>query len=87
MGLFGDFFKNDFDRWLEKASYDDLSTAYEKERQQWASNGYNNGTGERSDKMRLLNDEMNRRDAEEWENNPNRDPNFHWTDANRWEKD
>lgn len=51
--------------------------------------GYNGGTGEKTAKMNRLNDEINKRVAKEWENAPrrNRDPNFRWTDANRWDKD
>ena len=39
--------------------------------------------------MNRLNEEINKRVEEEWENNPerNRDPNYRWTDANRWDKD
>ena len=37
----------------------------------------------------FLNKEISKRVAEEWENDPrrNKDPNFRWTDANRWDKD
>lgn len=39
--------------------------------------------------MKRLNSEINKRAAEEWENDPrrNKDPNFRWADANRWDKD
>jgi hypothetical protein len=39
--------------------------------------------------MNRLNEEINKRVAEEWGNDPrrNKDPNFRWTDANRWDKD
>ena len=81
--------KSVFEQWVESASHEELSDAYEAERQQWMKTGYNNGTGERNEKMKRLNDEINKRVAKEWENDPrrSRDPNFHWTDANRWDKD
>lgn len=39
--------------------------------------------------MKRLNFEINKRVAEEWKNDPrrNKNPNFRWTDANRWDKD
>ena len=51
--------------------------------------GFNNGTGEKTPRMNRPNDEISKRVAEECENNPNRnrDPNYRWTDANRWDKD
>lgn len=81
--------EDEFENWINNASHDELSDAYEFERQEWIKNGYNNGTGEKTQKMNRLNDEINKRVAEEWENNPhrNRDPNFRWTDANRWDND
>lgn len=81
--------EDEFENWINNASHDELSEAYEFERQEWIKNGYNNGTGEKTQKMNRLNDEINKRVAEEWENNPHRhrDPNFRWTDANRWDKD
>lgn len=89
MGLFGNLFKSEFEKRVEGASHEELSDAYEAERQQWIRDGYNGGTGEKTAKMKRLNDEINKRVAEEWENDPrrNRDPNFRWTDANRWDKD
>lgn len=89
MGLFERLFRSEFEKWVEGASQEELSDAYEEERQQWIRDGYNGGTGEKTAKMKRLNDEINKRVAEEWENNPrrNRDPNFRWTDANRWDKD
>ena len=70
MGLFGNLFKSEFEKWVEGASHEELSEAYEEERQKWIREGY-----------KLV--------AEEWENDPrrNKDPNFRWTDANRWDKD
>ena len=48
-----------------------------------------NGKFEKTPKMNRLNKEISKRVAEEWENDPrrNKDPNFRWTDANRWDKD
>lgn len=39
--------------------------------------------------MKILNEAIGRRYDEKWENDPRRntDPNFHWTDANRWDND
>ncbi len=81
--------EDEFENWVNNASHDELSEAYEFERQEWIKNGYNNGTGEKTPRMNRLNDEISKRVAEEWENNPNRnrDPNYRWTDANRWDKD
>lgn len=86
-----------FDRWnnsdyydylaegerLSKLSKDELCDEYEQLRQEWAAQG----GGDRTPEMERINDEINKRVAEEWMNNPNRNPDFHWTDANRWEKD
>ena len=81
--------EDEFENWVNNASHDELSEAYEFERQEWIKNGYNNGTGEKAPRMNRLNDEISKRVAEEWENNPNRnrDPNYRRTDANRWDKD
>ena len=89
MELFGKSFKSEFEKWLENASHEELSEAYEEERQQWIKDGFNGGTGEKTDKMNRLNDEINKRVAEEWENDPrrNKGPNYRWTDTNRWDKD
>ncbi|SFQ35807.1 hypothetical protein SAMN02910358_01739 [Lachnospiraceae bacterium XBB1006] len=86
MGWFENLFKSDFEKWVEKAPIKDLENAYEAERQKWIKNGFN-GNGERTPKMERLNEEINKRSAEEWENDPkrNKDPNFRWTDANRWD--
>mgnify|MGYP004632346841 CR=1 FL=1 len=88
MGLFGDLFKSEFEKWVEGASYEELSDAYEEERQKWIREGYNGGTGEKTAEMKRLDSEISKRAAEEWENDPrrNKDPNFRWTDANRWEE-
>lgn len=89
MGLLGDLFKSTEEKWMEGASHDELSDAYEAERQQWIKDGYNNGTGEKTNKMNRISEEISKRVEKEWENDPrrNKDPNFRWTDANRWDKD
>lgn len=86
MGFFGNLFKSEFEKWVEGASHEELSDAYEEERQDWIKNGFNGGTGEKTPKMNRLNKAISKRVAEEWENDPrrNKDPNFRWTDANRW---
>lgn len=89
MGFFSSLFKSAFETWLESASDDELSEEYEKRRQKWIKDGFNGGTGEKTPEMKRIDREMSRRSAEKWENDPrrNRDPNFRWTDANRWDKD
>lgn len=79
---------DEFQDWLQSASDDELSDAYEQRRQQWAKDGYG-GDGEKTPEMKQIDREMSRRAAEKWENDPrrNRDPNFRWTDANRWDRD
>lgn len=82
-------FKSEFDKWAESASHKELSDAYEEERQQWMKEGFCGGTGRKTPKMNKLNDEISKRVAQERETDPyrNTDPNFRWTDANRWNKD
>lgn len=88
MGFFSDLFKTAFDKWLETASYEELADNYEERRQQWVKDGFG-GNGERTPEMKRIDREMSRRTAEKWEKDPRRnpDPNFRWTDANRWDKD
>lgn len=88
MGFFSDLFKTGFDKWLETASYEELADNYEERRQQWMKDGFG-GNGERTPEMKRIDREMSRRTAEKWEKDPRRntDPNFRWTDANRWDKD
>lgn len=89
MSFFGNIFKSEFEKWVEGASHEELSDAYEEERQKWIREGYNGETGEKTSKMNRLNDEISKRVADEWENDSrrNKEPNFRWTDANRWNKD
>ena len=79
---------DEFQDWLQSASDDELSDGYEQRRQQWAKDGYG-GDGEKTPEMKQIDREISRRAAEKWENDPrrNRDPNFRWTDASRWDKD
>lgn len=88
MGFFSNLFKTAFDKWLETASYEELADNYEERRQQWMKDGFG-GNGERTPEMKRIDREMSRRTAEKWEKDPRRntDPNFRWTDANRWDKD
>lgn len=80
--------KDEFGEWIENASDEELSDGYEERRQEWARTGFG-GNGEKTSEMERINSEMNRRAAEKWENNPNRntDPYFRWTDENRWDRD
>lgn len=89
MGFFGNLFKSGFEKWVEGASHEELSDAYEAERQDWIKHGFNGGTGEKTPKMKRLDKKISKRVAEAWENDPrrNKDPNLRWTDANRWDKD
>ena len=80
--------KNSLDSWLTSASDEELSTAYETRRKEWASTGFG-GDGEKTPEMKKIDKEMSRRSAEKWKSDPrrNKDPNYRWTDANRWDKD
>lgn len=77
---------NNFDDWLKSASDDELADKYEYLRQQWTKDGYG-GSGEKTPEMKLIDREMSNRAAEKWESDPrrNRDPNYRWTDENRWD--
>ncbi len=89
MGLFDKLINNiRFDNFVITASDEELANEYEKVRQDWIKNGFNDD-GSNTEKMNKLNNEMSRRAAEKWEKDPNRntDPNFRWTDANRWDRD
>lgn len=67
---------------------DQLRELYEKRRIEWINNGFN-GTGDITYEMRKISEEMNLRAGERAKNDPNRNttPNYHRSDANRWEKD
>jgi len=86
MGLLGklfgnneDNFEGEFENWAAKASKEELSEALEQNRQKWLK------TGDYGPTEDILVREMGNRLKEEWENDPNRDPNYRWTDKNRWE--
>ena len=80
--------KNGIDRWISTATDKELKDGYEKRRLEWMKNGFG-GNGEITPAMKKISAEITKREAEKWKNNPkrNNNPNFHWTDANRWEKD
>lgn len=88
MGFFSNLFKNPIEKWIENASYDELADGYETRRKDWVKNGFG-GNGEKTLEMKQIEQAMNKRAEEKWKNDPsrNRDPNFRWTDANRWDKD
>lgn len=65
MGWFGNLFKSEFEKWVEGASHEELSNAYEIERQDCIKNGFSGDTGEKTPKMNRLNKEISKRVAEE----------------------
>lgn len=79
---------DEFGDWLEAASDDELSDSREERRQEWIRTGFG-GNGEKTPEMERIDREISRRSAEKWEKDPRRntDPNYRWTDANRWDKD
>jgi len=87
MGFLGNLFKSSFENWLENASDEDLADGYEERRQDWMKTGFG-GNGEKTPEMKRIDAEMNKRTAKKWEKDPrrNKDPNYRWTDANRWDK-
>ena len=87
MGLFGRK-KKGIDEWLSSATYQELADEYEKRRLHWSKTGFG-GNGMVTPEMKKINDEMRRRTEEAWANDPrrNKDPNYRWSDANRWDKD
>ena len=81
-----ELFKSDFDRFLETASLQELKDAYEERRLKWLKT---TKTGEKTYEMKKLDAEISKRSYEKWLKNPNRNtnPNYRWSDANRWDKD
>ena len=79
---------DEFDNWLNSATDDELDKGYEIRRRKWAATGFG-GNGEKTPEMKKINNEINRRSAEKWKNDPRRntDPNFRWSDEARWDKD
>ena len=88
MGLFNRKKKSNLNEWMKTAKDQELADAYEQRRLRWLEDGQC-GTGERTPEMEMLNREINRRSEEKWEKDSrrNKDPNYRWTDANRWDKD
>lgn len=86
MGWLRNLFKSDFDKLIENGTDEELEINYERRRQEWLSRGQD-GTGEKTPEMKRLDREMSRRSAERWKKDPRRnpDPNYRWTDANRWD--
>lgn len=80
--------ESDFENWVKNASDEELEEGYEERRKEWAKNGFG-GNGEKTPEMKRIDREISDRMAIKWENDPrrNRDPNYRWTDANRWDKD
>lgn len=85
------FFRNknkQLSNWIKSATDEELDEAYEVRRKKWADTGFG-GDGEKTPEMKIIEEAINKRSAKKWENDPrrNKDPNFRWTDANRWDKD
>ncbi len=76
--------KISFEDWLKMAPTEELKDAYEKLRVEVFCK-----TGDRPFEMRRISEVLGERGAKEWfeKHPPNLDPNFRWTDANRWERD
>jgi hypothetical protein len=80
------FYKNNkfsFPDWLKNATKEELEEVYEKLRLKFCE------TGIKPPGMEQISQELGDRGAKEWFKNhpPNTNPNFRWTDANRWDKD
>lgn len=88
MSFWKEIFKSAFDKWLENVSYEELAEGYEERRLRWQKDGFG-GNGQPTYEMRKINAAMRKITEERWINDPrrNKDPNFRWSDANRWEKD
>ena len=80
--------QNELEDWLHTASDDDLYNGYHQRREEWIRTGCGE-TGEKTYEMKRIDEEMSRRSAEKWENDPHRniDPNYRWTDEARWDRD
>ena len=70
-----------FSEWLKIASKEDLNQAYKELLKTF------NNTGNKPFEMEQISQELGGRGAKEWfeKHPPNLDPNFRWTDKNRWE--
>ena len=71
-----------FPNWLKTASTEELEEVYEKLRLDYYCK-----TGVKPFGMEKISQELGARGAKEWfaKHPPNPDPNFRWTDKNRWE--
>jgi len=69
--------------WIKTATREELEVAHEKLRLDFLK------TGVKEYPMEQISQELGDRGADEWfKRHPrNLDPNFRWTDANRWDKD
>lgn len=83
--LLGNLLKNTLEAWIINASDEELADGYEKRRLALLKEG----GGDKTPEMERISGEMSRRLAKKWENDPHKskDPNYRWTDANRWDKD
>lgn len=70
---------------ISSASDEELAREYEERRKAWLKSG----GGEKTTDMLKIDKEMCRRSEEKWKTDPRRDtnPNYRWTDSNRWDKD
>lgn len=75
--------KISFSDWLKLASKEELEKIYKKMRLNFCE------TGTKEFGMEQISYELGVRGAKEWfmKHPPNTDPNFRWTDANRWDID
>ena len=75
--------KVSFSDWVKSAPTEELEDAYEKLRLDFCK------TGVKTYPMEQISHELGERGAKEWfaKHPTNPDPNFRWTDANRWDKD
>ena len=75
--------KFSFPEWLKETSNEELDEIYEKMRLEFCK------TGTKPFGMEQISRELGERGAKEWfeKHPPNLEPNFRWTDANRWDKD
>ena len=76
--------KISFDEWLKTAPTEELKDAHEILRTEVFLK-----TGHKPFEMEKISQTLGERGAKEWfeKHPPNIDPNFRWTDKNRWEKD
>ena len=75
--------KMSFSDWLKVASNEELETLHENEKLNFFK------TGVKSFIMQKISEELGNREGQQWiaKHPPNSDPNYRWTDKNRWDKD